>query len=228
MLTGICTEHALSLWMSSCSRRDVEVLMFDPVIEVLILAAIALVVLARLYTTLGKGDDDQPARRPNAGIQPVPDQPRPSIDAAQAGNSRPIFVGPAAGGLEEIYEADNRFSEGEFMSGARSAYKIIVDAFGRGDRDTLGPMLDTDVYEAWDAAIEARDPDADAFSVLRFRKVEIDSASLTDGVARVLVRFESELGNGEIVRNAKEIWTFMRGVNSPDPNWILDDVEVAN
>lgn len=209
-------------------QRNFDGLMFDPVVEVLILAAIALVVLVRLYTTLGKGDDDQPAKRPSATIHPMDDRSPQEAAPVQSGNSRPIFVGPAAGSLEEIYEADNRFSEGEFMSGARSAYKIIVNAFGMGDRETLAPMLDTDVYEAWDEAIEARDPDADPFSVLRFRKVEIDSASLTDGVARILVRFESELGNGEIVRNAKEIWTFMRGVNSPDPNWILDDVEVAN
>ena len=31
-----------------------------------------------------------------------------------------------------------------------------------------------------------------------------------------------------MTRTAKEIWTFMRNVQENDPNWILDDVEVAS
>lgn len=202
--------------------------MFDPTIEVLVLAAIALAVMFRLYTTLGRGEDDAPMPRqqttdPNAkGPSVIEPAVKPKTD------ERPIFVGPAAGGLEDIYNADNSFSESEFMSGARAAYKLIVDAFGRGDLETLKPLLDWDVYEAWEQAIAARDEGAPHFFVLRFRKVEIEGASLTAGTARINVRFESELGDGETTRSAREIWTFMRDVSSNDPNWLLDDVEIAN
>ena len=188
--------------------------MFDPVIEVLVLAAVALIVLSRLYMALGKGGNDRPVQRPNPA-------PTPS--------ERPIFSGPAAGGLEEIYNADNSFSESSFLQGAKAAYTMIVGAFARGDRDALRPLLDDDVYEAWDAAISARSSsDAPAFDLLRVRRAEIDSAELDGRMARVMIRYEADLGDGETTRTAKEIWTFMRDVTSPDPNWILDDVETAN
>ncbi|KJS38994.1 MAG: hypothetical protein VR74_03545 [Hyphomonas sp. BRH_c22] len=205
--------------------------MFDPIIEVLVLAAVALVVLSRLYMALGKGGNDRPVQRPNPAPSPRDAKP---VDLSEhrerrGPSDRPIFTGPAAGGLEEIYNADNSFSESGFLQGAKAAYTMIVAAFARGDRDALRPLLDDDVYEAWDAAISARTPgDAAHFDLLRIRRAEIDSAELDGRMARIMIRYEAELGDGETTRTAKEIWTFMRDVTSPDPNWILDDVETAN
>ncbi len=197
--------------------------------QVMILAAVALFVLSRLYFALGKGDNDNPVSRPSPATagEDAPGQAK-AKDEALAHADQPIFTGPAAGGLEEIYNADRSFSTSAFMRGARGAYEIIVSAFAQGDRDKLRPMLDDDVYEAWDAAIAARKPDQPAFELLRIRKAEIESAELDGPIARVSVRYEAELGDGEIVRTAKEIWTFMRNVQENDPNWILDDVEVAS
>lgn len=197
--------------------------------QVMILAAVALFVLSRLYFALGKGDNDNPVSRPSPATagDDAPGQTK-ARDEALAHADQPIFTGPAAGGLEEIYNADNSFSTPAFMRGARAAYEIIVSAFARGDRDKLRPMLDDDVYEAWGAAIAARKPDQPAFELLRIRKAEIESAELDGSIARIAVRYEAELGDGEMVRTAKEIWTFMRNVHENDPNWILDDVEVAS
>ena len=65
--------------------------------------------------------------------------------------------------------------------------------------------------------------------LLRIRKAEITDASLaSDGMARVTVHYESELGDGETTTNASELWTFMRQTSSSDPNWILDDVDTAD
>lgn len=201
----------------------------DPVMEVMILAAVALFVLSRLYLALGKGDNNRPVSRttPASGNDDAPGQAKP-LDLPPSAADRPIFTGPAAAGLEDIYNADQSFSTPAFMRGARAAYEIIVSAFAHGDRDKLRPMLDDDVYEAWDAAIATRDADHAPFELLRIKKAEIESAELDGTMARVAVRYEAELGDGELVRTAKEIWTFMRNVSGGDPNWILDDVEVAN
>ena len=196
--------------------------MFDPVIEVLVLAAVALIVLSRLYMALGRGGNDRPVQRPTTSQTPRDVAP---ADLAE----RPIFTGPAAGGLEDIYNSDNSFSAAGFMQGAKSAYQMIVAAFARGDRDTLRPLLDDDVYEAWDEAITARDASGEkAFELLRIKRAEIDSAELDGSMARIMIRYEAELGDGEITRTAREVWTFMRDVTASDPNWILDDVEAAN
>ena len=204
--------------------------MFDPVIEVLVLAAVALIVLSRLYMALGRGGDDRPVQRPTASQAPLDTAPADLAERRQRRDhaERPIFTGPAAGGLEEIYNADNSFSAAEFMQGAKAAYQMIVAAFARGDRDTLRPLLDDDVYEAWDAAISARVPGEKTFELLRIKRAEIDSAELDGRMARIMIRYEADLGDGETTRTAREVWTFMRDVTAADPNWILDDVEAAN
>lgn len=201
----------------------------NPVIEVLILAAVALFVLWRLYVALGRGGDEGPMRRP----APTADDRAPAREPGTAAprrtdSERPVFTGPAAGGLEEIYNADPDFRAEEFMRGAKAAYQMIVGAFARGDREALRPLLDDDVYEAWDTAIAERDASgARPFELLRIKKTEIDRAELDGAIARVMVRYEAELGDGEITRIAREIWTFKRDVTSNDPNWLLDDVDVA-
>lgn len=198
-------------------------------IEVLIAAAVALFVLSRLYVALGRDDGPPegrsrtPARAP--ATSSLPNAPR---EVEEPVRQRPIFYGPASSGLETIYEADETFHPDEFRNGARTAYEMILSAYASGDRKTLKPLLDEDVYEAWDASIKERESsDENPFELLRIRKIEIEDAELDGNTARVMIRFEAELGDGEVTRSTKDIWTFKRDVKSNDPNWILDDVETA-
>ncbi|MEL6258290.1 MAG: Tim44/TimA family putative adaptor protein [Pseudomonadota bacterium] len=194
-------------------------------VEVLILAAVALFVLSRLYVALGR-DDGPPEGKTREQTVPVSPQPERSGDVGST--EKPVFTGPAAGGLEEINRLDPTFNTRDFLMGAKAAYEMIVAAYARGDRDALRPLLDDDVYEAWDNAIAEREAGGDpAYDLLRIRKVEIDTASVEDGIARVAVRYEAELGDGERTRPAREVWTYKRPVQSDDPNWVLDDVEAA-
>ncbi len=204
--------------------------MSSSMIEFLVLAGIALFVGWRLFVTLGQdqGPPDGRDRSPSPAPNPTP------MTSANAGGAdvvelRPSFTGPAAAGMEAIYDVDNSFDPRSFMQGARAAYEMIVAAYGRGDREALKPLLDTDVYEAWDAAIAEREvTGAEGLQLLRIRKAEIVDASLAeDGMARVTVHYEAELGDGERTTKASEDWTFMRQTSSSDPNWILDDVDTA-
>ena len=204
--------------------------MSSSMIEFLLLAGIAAFIGWRLYITLGQDDGPPEGRtrvRPSADHENVPKKPARTGEVVQM---RPHFTGPAAAGLEAIYQADNSFDPKAFMLGARSAYEMIVGAYARGDRSALKPLLDTDVYEAWDEAIAEREATgAQGLQLLRIRKAEISDASLDEsGMARVTVHYESELGDGEITSRASELWTFMRQTASRDPNWLLDDVDTAH
>ena len=203
--------------------------MSSSMIEFLLLAGIALFVGWRLFVTLGQ--DEGPPEGRSRLPTPAPN-PKPTVNAPGGGDVvplRPTFTGPAAAGLEAIFEVDRSFDPRAFMQGARGAYELIVAAFARGDRAALKPLLDTDVYEAWDAAIAEREvTGAEGMQLLRIRKAEISDASLADdGMARVTVLYESELGDGETTAKAAELWTYMRQTSSDDPNWILDDVDTA-
>ena len=205
--------------------------MFNPVLEVLVLAAVALFVLSRLYSALGKDEDNRPMRpKTPTGVateRVATDRPDATPRDVRP-NERPIFVGPAAAGLEDIYNADNSFTESGFMQGAKQAYQMLVNAYAKGDRATLRPLLDDDVWQAWDAAITAREGKGEpVFELLRIKKAEIENAWMDGNWARISVRYEAQLGDGETTRTAREIWTFMHDTGSDNPNWLLDDVEEA-
>lgn len=199
-------------------------------IDLIILAAIAVFVISRLYSVLGQksgSEQPPPARRYREAPVRVPAD-ETAEDEARA-RLRPAFTGPAAAGLEAIAAQDGSFSPDDFTRGARKAYEMTVTAFADGDRDTLRQLVDDDVFEVYSAAIAEREKSgAEPMRLARLRQARIVEASVdTSNMARVLVSFESELTDGDLMRPAKEIWTFKRSLASQDPNWLLDEVATA-
>lgn len=194
-------------------------------IEIFVLAVIAGFVLFRLYTTLGRrtgAERPEPRPAPAQGELP-PERP------AQAPLAPAQPAGPASQGLMAIVRADPSFDTEHFVSGARSAYELIVNAFARGDREALSNLLTPRVFESYVAAIETREEKGEAGpELVRLKTAEIIDANLQGDTARVIVRFEAELAEGAHgVRDAREKWTFERDVRSPDPNWRLARVAAA-
>lgn len=202
--------------------------MDSSVIEIVILLALVLFVASRLYAALGK-DEHRPD--PNNRPERVPTQR--TADVVQMPEREriyePTFGGPAAETLRKIYEADKNFDPDEFIKGARAAYEMIVGAYAASNRDMLKSLVDDDVYEAWDAAMKERDEaGTKPFELLRVRKCQIVDAELEGTLARIMIEYEAELGDGEDTTEAHEIWTYKRDMTSSDPNWLLDDVEAAD
>jgi predicted lipid-binding transport protein (Tim44 family) len=198
----------------------------DGLIQILVLAFIAGFVLFRLYTTLGRRTG---AERP-AEPRPAPAQGQlPPEQPAQPPLTGATVSGPASEGLMAIVRADPSFDSEHFVSGARSAYELIVNAFAKGDRDALRGLLTPRVFDSYAAAIQTREEKGEAGpELVRLKAAEIIDADLHGDVARVSVRFEAELAEGAHgVRDAREKWTFERDIRSPDPNWRLARVTAA-
>jgi predicted lipid-binding transport protein (Tim44 family) len=194
-------------------------------IEILILAAVAGLVLARLYSVLGRRTG---AERPAARPAPAPGDFRDSTPAPAV--TTPIEpTGPAASGLIDIQRADPAFDPGYFVTGAKAAYELIVQAFATGDREALRPLLTPRVFAAYDKAITDREASGDKGpELVRLKSAEIADASLSDTIARVGVKFEAELAHGlHGLRDTLEKWTFERDVRSKDPTWQLARVGAA-
>lgn len=199
-------------------------------IELIILAAVAVFVISRLYAVLGqKTGTEQPTRRLKEAMARAAE----AEDKAAADDRprvRAAFTGPAAAGLESIAASDPQFSPEEFTRGARAAYEMTVAAFADGDRETLGNLVDDDVFEAYSDAIAQRESSgAEPMRLVRLKSARIVDAEVAGGdLARVSVSFEAELSDGDMMRTAKEIWTFKRSLASTDPNWLLDEVSTAS
>lgn len=199
-------------------------------IELIILAAIAVFVISRLYAVLGqKTGAEPPARRLREAPARAPER-EDDVNSEDRPKIRPAFTGPAAAGLEEIAASDASFAPDDFTKGARRAYELIVGAFADGDRDALKQLVDDDVFEVYSQAITEREKaGTEPIRLARLRQARIVEASVDAAkMGRVLVSFESELSDGDNMRQAKEIWTFKRSLTSSDPNWLLDEVAAAS
>lgn len=193
-------------------------------VEIAVLAFVAAFVLFRLYATLGRRTGaERPEPRPQPAQGPLPQEERGPAPPPAA------IATPAGDGIMAIVRADPQFDADHFLIGARGAYELIVNAYAKGDREALRPLLTPRVFESYAAAITTREQKGEAGpELVRLRSAEIADASLEGQSARVVVKFEAELAEGAHgVRDAREKWTFERDVRSSDPNWRLARVTAA-
>ena len=202
-------------------------------IELIILAAVAVFVISKLYSVLGQksGTEQTPARRFKEAMARAPDAEEDALpDQEERPRPRAAFTGPAAAGLESIAVTDAAFSPEDFTRGARRAYELIVGAFADGDKDALRQLVDDDVLEVYTAAIAERQAaGTEPMRVVRVKTARIAEASTDEtGMGRISVSFEADLSDGENTRVAKEVWTFKRQLTASNPNWVLDEVDSAH
>jgi predicted lipid-binding transport protein (Tim44 family) len=230
---------------------------YDVDIYTIIFLALAVFIFLRLRSVLGQrtGSERPPYDRAapnvlqrtqdNNNVVPMPgtviDQTplAPTADAApQADRWKDIAEPgtPLAAGLDGIAAQDSSFDPRHFLSGARSAYEMIVLAFANGDRRALKDLLSSEVYESFETVIRDREKH-DQKTETRFvsiDKAELVSAEARDRAAQLTVRFVSQMisvtrdkagtivdGNPDKVADITDVWTFARDTSSRDPNWKL-------
>lgn len=201
-------------------------------LELIIFAGLAAIVLYQLYSVLGRRVGRQP------GEQTAPEAAGPVPRAAD----RPLEAadeGVSLSGLAAVRARDPSFDIGHFLVGAKSAYEMIVKAFAAGDRATLRGLLSPAVMAGFDTAIAARETEGrtEGVEFLHAPRADLEKAEMAGAgdLARLTVRFLAEFRNrskgpeGEAVedRRTAELWTFERNLKSRDPNWILIHVGAA-
>ena len=211
---------------------------------IIILALVAIFIGLRLYSVLGErtGHEQQPILKPADSdprtvpqvTQPVPAQPAP-VD-----NGDMAFVPTAGPGVRAILAADSSFDVAKFLEGAKSAYRMILESFWKGDLEALRGHVDDHVVEAFASAIEQRKKDGLILDnrLVAIEQAVISEATLERGVAIVAVRFEADIaavtrnGEGQVVAGSlsdavqtRDVWTFRRDTGSRDPNWLLIETD---
>ena len=222
-------------------------------VEIVILAMIAAFLGLRLYSVLGRRAEHE--EEPSAGrLEPrrgpavtprVPASTKADDSSAVGsanGRQRDLpSVSPAVErGLREIAAADRRFDAFAFVDGARGAYRMILEAYWSGDKEELRQLCDRDVFEGFAAAIDARVSAGETLNnrLIRIEDSAITAASLDGKLARVTVRFRSDIAavtrdaDGTVVAGSLDdaiesvdIWTFSRDTTSADPDWLLDETD---
>ena len=212
---------------------------------VVVFAMIAAFLALRLYGVLGKrtGHEQQPlprAAEERPALVSVPRQVEVAAEPQPPANRN--IEASAETGLRAVIAAEPGFDVGQFLQGAQAAYRMILEAFWKGDEATLAELCEEPVRAAFVEAIAARTA---AGETLDNRLVAIERAVIFDAVldgrdARVTVRFDADIAavtrnaDGQVVAGSltdaietHDVWTFARTLRSADPNWKLADTDEA-
>lgn len=211
---------------------------------VVLFAAIAAFLALRLYSVLGKRTGhEQPLPRPAEERVGAPPLPRTIDMPAEVRETGPRAVEAGAeSGLRALIAADPSFDVGQFVEGAKSAYKMILEAFWKGDRDTLSWLVEDDVRDSFTAAIDAREAAGETLDnrLISIERAAISEIALDGRMARITVRFDADIAavtrdkDGNVIAGSlsdavetHDVWVFSRDLRSDDPNWKLSDTDEA-
>ena len=206
---------------------------------------IALFVGLRLYAVLGQrtGHEQQPVTRPEpVAPEAVPAAAAPDLSANPAEPSGFAYEKGAAAGIRAIIAADPGFDVARFVEGAQAAYRMVLEAFWKGDREELAFLTGDKVRAAFEEAIDERQTAGHQLDnrLVAIERAAIEDARLDGRIAEVEVRFDAFVAavtrdkDGEMIAGSLEdavptndIWTFRRDLSSGDPNWRLVETDEA-
>lgn len=212
-------------------------------IELLVLAGIAVFLIMRLKNVLGTREGFEKPPLPMPGVRDSAAEARKGFEVIEGGPDRDITDhveedSKAATALSKMKAVEPSFSVSDFLGGARGAYEMILMAFEAGDIDDIAPFLSKDVYETFQEVIDMRKKEGitvDA-NFVGVREMALLDAGFEEQSSRaeLKIRFVGELTSvirdsaGDIiegdlnqVKKQKDIWTFERVMGSDDPNWQL-------
>jgi len=222
----------------------------DSGIGIIILAMVAVFLVARLYKVLGRRTGQERRPDPFAGaanddqrrdaVLPISDRARPARAddpvASPAGTPAGAAAGPLQAGVARIRSIDPQFDPATFVAGARTAFEWILGAFAGGDAASLRPLLNDEVFDNFNSAINARQQAKETLqtTLVGITSVDLIEADLQGRNAVATVKIVSDQinvtrdaegktveGDPSTVAAVTDIWTFARNTRSRDLNWTL-------
>jgi predicted lipid-binding transport protein (Tim44 family) len=222
--------------------------------DILFFALVAAFLIYRLNAVLGtrtgaERERPNPFARPDAPRAPAlpPHTPQPKADPARQLAGAEAVVDTKANadgridtGLQEIAGADARFELSTFMTGAKAAFAMIVQAYNKGDLAALKPLLSPKLYGDFANGIAKRQEAGETAETIihRIKAARITEAHLGGAMAYATVRYTVEetaftrdragaviSGSPDRIVDVEDVWTFMRDTRSKDPNWTLIETQ---
>ena len=214
--------------------------MSSSLIQLLVLAGIAVFLILRLRSVLGtrEGFEKPPVTGPTTSSRG-----RPEFDVIEGGPDHDIIDhvedgSNSAKSLAAMKMAEPGFMVGSFLEGSRGAYEMILMAFENGDLSEVDGFLAEEVAETLQAVIDQREEQGLTVEAnfVGVREVSLKEADFDRETSEgeVTVRFVGELtsvvknadgevveGNANEIKRQRDVWTFARIMGSDNPNWQL-------
>ena len=128
----------------------------------------------------------------------------------------------------------------EFLKGAQIAYETIVTNFSKGKLKDIKSLLDINVYEQFNTALDERKSKnySSETTFIGINSAKIKHHQQNKNMLEVTVEFVSEIiscikdkekkiisGDPEKVKKVNDIWKFSKDSRSTNPNWLLIDTQ---
>lgn len=214
--------------------------MNSPMIQLLVLAGIAVFLILRLRNVLGTREGFE---KPPVTENPANERSKPAFEVIEGGPDLDITDhvpenSDAGKALADMKRIEPSFGVSDFLGGARGAYEMIVMGYERGDLDDIQPFLSEEIYDSFVDGVAAREDQGLTIEAnfIGVRELELVDATLDKDTneAELTIRFVAELTSavrdnaGDIVEGSltdvkkqKDAWVFARIMGSDDPNWLL-------
>ena len=189
-------------------------------IDIILLAIMAGFILLRLRSTLGKGADNMPMKARFTQAQSNEEFVKSSVE-------------------DEVKQDPTKFDEKTFIKGAEAAYEIIINAFAKGDRKTLKPLLTKELFKNFEGVIKERNSKkiSSEMTFIGIKETKILDIDSKDTFYKVKTKFVSEIVNclkndkGEVIEGKPEeiklvtdVWVFEKDLKNSDPTWYLTEL----
>lgn len=212
-------------------------------LQIFILAAVAIFLFWRLRAVLGSRDGFEKTLNDIKDTRDVSNTPIVVDEKIENRQDEDIFdyveeSSKSADAFKKMKEFDNDFSVNKFVSGAKMAYEIILMAFEKGDLEKLKNLLEKKVLQSFKSVIDKRRKDGFVVDAkfIGMRDIRIINATFSQKtkIADVTLTFKSEIttvvkdskgniveGHPDEIKRQKDTWVFTKNLSEKTPIWLL-------
>lgn len=214
-------------------------------VGIVLLAMVAAFLALRLYMVLGKrsGHEQSLPKPAEERLATAPSARNLPEQAPEPTAVPDMVIEPGANiGVRAVIAADSGFDVARFLDGAKAAYRMVLEAYWKGDEEELRWLTGDDVHGSFAEAIAARKEAGEVLDnrLVSIEKAVISGAEMDGSTANVTVRFDADIAavtrdaEGRVIAGSlddavptHDVWTFSRNVRDKDPNWILTETSEA-
>lgn len=214
-------------------------------IDILILAMIAIFILNRLRSVLGKKTGNEPdfveriTSRKNQGNETKPDL---EINTTEKKSNVLIDYKQNTSlndKLNFIKQKDKTFNLTSFLNGANKAFEYIIDCYVNNKENELSKLLSTEMLAEYKKEIKNRKKKKEKLEIqiIELKEPLMKDVNINGNVANIQIEYKSQqiqvtrdaedkIVDGDInqILSIKEIWVFSKKLNNKSPIWTLQEI----
>lgn len=204
------------------------------IIEIIFLAAIAFIIISKFISLLGTTNEDDPAKNRSffgeaSGMKDVTDSgiSEESVKKKKAGIKSIIKIAQkikkqdqaSSEELKAVFAIFPRFNPEKFLSGAKGAFSMIIEALNAKDLEAIEELVDK-------RFIDQIKNMSNVYGKPSKNEIE---ASITDSYSLGQSVYVKVLFKGKDitskVKSLKEEWVFTKNVGQSGPDWYLSNID---